>query len=41
MMIIVMRPDEHWYAIYDADYYFENTIIPVGESSSKNWKIDE
>ena len=25
----VMRPEEHSYA----DHYFENTIVPVGESS--------
>ena len=29
----VMRPDEHSYVNYDADHYFENTIVPVGESS--------
>ena len=28
-----MRPGEHSYANYDTDHYFENTIVPVGESS--------
>ena len=27
MMVGVMRPEEHSYANYDADDYFENTIV--------------
>ena len=41
MMVGVMRPEEHSYANYDADHYFENTIVLVGESSPQNKKIDE
>ena len=41
MMVGVMRPDEHSYANYDADHYFGNTIVPVGESSPQNKKMDE
>ena len=41
MMVGVMRPDEHLYANYDADPYFENTIVPVGESSPQNKMMDE
>ena len=37
MMVGVMRPDGHSYANYDADHYFENTIVPVGESSPQNY----
>ena len=33
MMVGVMRPEEHSYVNYDADHYFENNIVPVGESS--------
>ena len=35
MMVGVMRPEEHSYVNYDADYYFEN-IVPVDESSPLN-----
>ena len=41
MILGVMRPDEHSYANYYAEYYFENTIVPVGESSPQNMKMDE
>ena len=41
MVVGVMKPDEHSYANYDGDHYFENTIVPVGESSPQNKKIDE
>ena len=36
MMVGVMRSEEHSYANYDADHYFENIILPVGESSLHN-----
>ena len=36
MMVGVMRQDEHSYANYDADHYFENTIVSVGEYSPQN-----
>ena len=39
MMVGVMRPEEHSYANYDAEHYFENTIVPVGESSPQIQKI--
>ena len=41
MMVGVMRPYEHSYANYDADHYFENTIVLVGESSSQNKMMNE
>ena len=41
MMVGVMRPDEHSYAYYDADHYFENTIVPIGESSPRNKMMNE
>ena len=40
MISRIMRPKEHSYANYDADHYFEN-IVPVGESSPQNNKINE
>ena len=30
-----------YYANYDADHYFENTIVPVGESSPQNKMMNE
>ena len=41
MMVGVMRPEEHSYANYDADHYFENTIVSVGESSPQNKMMNE
>ena len=41
MMVGVMRPEEHSYANYDAEHDFENTIVPVGESSPQNKMMDE
>ena len=41
MMVGVMRPEEHSYANYDAEHYFENTIVPVGESSPQNRMMNE
>ena len=41
MMVGVVRPEEHQYANYDADHIFENTIVPVGESSPQNKKMNE
>ena len=41
MMVGVMRPEEHSYANYDADHNFENTIVPVGESSPQNKMMNE
>ena len=41
MMVGVMRPDEHSYANYDVEHYFENIIVPVGGSSPQNKKINE
>ena len=38
---MVMIPEEHSYANYDAEHYFENTIVPVGESSPQNKKMNE
>ena len=35
MMVGVMRPDDYSYANYDADHYFENIVVLVGESSSQ------
>ena len=32
--MLKMRPDEHSCANYATDYYFEITIIPIGESTS-------
>ena len=40
-MVGVMRPDEHSYANYDAVYYFENIIVPVGESPPQNKMMNE
>ena len=40
-MVGVMRPEEHLNADYDADHYFENTILPVGESSPQNKMMNE
>ena len=31
MMVGAMKPDEHSYANY-VEHYFENTMVPVGES---------
>ena len=41
MMVGVMRPDKHSCANYNAGHYFENTIVPVGESSPQNQKMNE
>ena len=41
MMVGIMRPEEYSYAKYDADDYFENTTVPVGESSSQNKMTSE
>ena len=41
MMVGVMRPEEHSYANYDADHYFENTIVPVGESHRIRWWMNK
>ena len=41
LIVGVMRPDEHQYANYDADHYFKNTIVPVGESSPQIQKRNE
>ena len=40
-MVGIMRLDENSHANYDADHDFENTIVPVGESSSQNKMMDE
>ena len=41
MIVGLMRPEEHSYANYDAVYYFENTIVPVGESWPHNKMMNE
>ena len=38
MMVGAMRQDEHSYANYDADHYFENTM---SESSPQNKMMNE
>ena len=36
IVVDVMRPDEHSYANYDADHYFDNSTVPVGEYLPQN-----